>query len=50
MPLSKAVGYPSPDGQSIYVSVSDWASVGGYVLGLHNWIIAAADCIAPGAK
>lgn len=44
-PLTDAVGYPAHDGSAIYVSKSDWAQVGGYLLGLQQWIIAASGCI-----
>ena len=44
-PLGKQVGYPSPDGQSIYLSVSDAALLIGYIGGLHSWIVAASGCI-----
>ncbi len=43
--LAKAVGYPSPDGKSIYITVTDYAALGSYVLGLHQWITAASACI-----
>jgi hypothetical protein len=48
-PLSKPVGFPSPDGQSILVSISDMALVVGYVSAMRAWIMAATGCIAPGA-
>lgn len=45
LPLTKPVGFPSPDGAQIFVSLTDWATLGAYVLGLHQWIEAAAPCI-----
>ena len=44
-PLTKPVGFPSPDGQSIYMSISDAALLIGYVSGLTDWIVAASTCI-----
>ena len=43
--LPDAVGFPSPDGQSIYVSLSDWSILIDHVLGLYQWIDSAAPCI-----
>jgi hypothetical protein len=48
-PITRAIGFPSPDGQQIFVSVTDFADLGAYVLGLHQWIEAAAPCITGAA-
>ena len=45
MPLSEAIGFPAPDGHGIYVSLSDWARLGGYLTGVAAWIDAAGPCI-----
>ena len=45
LPLADPVGYPAPDAAGIYVSVSGWSKLAGYLLGLRNWIIAAQPCI-----
>jgi len=50
MGLPEAVGFPSPDGQSIFVSVSDWATLSDYALGLNAWIWAAAECMTGAPK
>lgn len=44
-PPSKLVGFPSPDGQNIFVSRSDWAQLVGIVEGMSNWIVAAVPCL-----
>jgi hypothetical protein len=44
-PLAKPVGFPSPDGQSIYVSLTDFTLLASYILGLHQWVEAASGCI-----
>ncbi len=45
-PLGPAVGFPAPDGQSIYVSKTDWAQLVTRDVGLRDWIAAAAACLA----
>lgn len=47
LPLTAPIGFPAPDGQSIYVSLSDWARLADYLLGMRNWIEAAQPCIGP---
>jgi hypothetical protein len=42
------VGFPAPDGQSIYVSKSDWAQVVARDVGIRAWIVAAASCLQAG--
>ena len=44
-PFGAAIGFPSPDGQSIYVSKTEWANLGGYLMGISEWVIAVRDCI-----
>jgi len=44
-PFANAVGYPSPDGQTIYVSISDFAALGGYLLAMRLWIDSASGCL-----
>ena len=39
------VGYPSPDGQQIYVSRTDMAKLGVYLAGIRDWIETAAGCL-----
>jgi hypothetical protein len=45
LPLTDPVGYPSPDGQSIYLSTTDAARIMDYLIGLQDWIDSAAPCI-----
>ena len=39
------VGFPSPDGQQIYVSTTDFRNFAVYLAGMRAWIVAAAICL-----
>ncbi len=43
---SKAVGFPSADGQSILISKSDWSALAGDLLLVHAWIDKAQACLS----
>lgn len=45
MPIAKPIGFPSPDGQSIYMSTSDAALLVDYLMSMRGWIEAAAPCL-----
>ncbi len=49
-PLGNAIGFPAPDGESIYVSKADWAALGGYLVGLGSWVSAVRDCLGKDAQ
>lgn len=39
------LGFPSPDGQSVYMSKSDMADIVRYTVSLQNWIVVASTCL-----
>lgn len=41
----KVVGFPAPDGQSIYVSKSDLAGLAGYLVSIRAYVEAAGLCL-----
>jgi hypothetical protein len=43
--LPDPVGFPAPDGKSIYLSKSDWALVVARDVEIRAWMQAAIDCM-----
>lgn len=44
-PLPNPIGFPAPDGQSIYVSKSDWAQLAARDIAIRDWMTAAQSCL-----